>query len=234
MRCVAVIDLKAGQVVHAVRGERQHYAPVRSRLCASATPEAVVSALRAHLGVTAFYVADLDAIQQCGSSRELIAQLLARHADCEWWIDADFGSPSRLEAYLDAPHVHAVIGSESLASLEDLAAVRAALPRAQNVLLSLDHRAGRRMGPAALWARPAAWPSRVIAMNLDRVGADAGPDFALIAQLRGLAVAVVAAGGVRDATDLAQLAAAGVSDVLIASALHDGRLDATALAPYRR
>jgi phosphoribosylformimino-5-aminoimidazole carboxamide ribotide isomerase len=35
---------------------------------------------------------------------------------------------------------------------------------------------------------------------------------------------VIAAGGVRDAADLAALDAAGVPAVLVASALHDGRL----------
>ena len=232
MRCVAVVDLKAGQVVHAMRGDRQHYAPVRSRLCASADPRAVVAALRDRLHVGAFYVADLDAIQRCGTSRELIADLVAEHADCEWWIDADFGAPSRLEAYLQQPNVKAVIGSESLQAADELAAVLGALPRPADAILSLDHRAGHCMGPAALWQAPASWPAKVIAMNLDRVGAGAGPDLALNARLRALAQAVVAAGGVRDAQDLALLEEAGVSDVLLATALHDGRIGPAELAPY--
>ncbi|MGE3774392.1 MAG: HisA/HisF-related TIM barrel protein [Gammaproteobacteria bacterium] len=232
MRCVAVVDLKAGQVVHAVRGDRRHYAPVRSRLCTSAAPQAVVAALRERLRVTAFYVADLDAIQQCGSSRALIAELIAAHADCEWWVDADFGAAARLEAYLSASNVKPVIGSESLREAEDLAQVLAALPRPHDAILSLDHRGGHGMGPPALWQAPATWPAKVIAMNLDRVGAAAGPDLGLIARLRGLATAVVAAGGVRDAQDLALLEDAGVSDVLLATALHDGRIGPTELAPY--
>jgi phosphoribosylformimino-5-aminoimidazole carboxamide ribotide isomerase len=63
-------------------------------------------------------------------------------------------------------------------------------------------------------------------MELARVGSEAGPELALIARLRAQRpdVAVIAAGGVRDAVDLAALDEAGVPAVLVASALHDGRL----------
>lgn len=232
MRCVAVLDLLAGQVVHAVRGDRANYAPLRSRLCATAAPAAVAAALRERLNVDAFYVADLDAIQQRGSSRALIATLVATHADCEWWIDADFGSPARLEAYLDASNVRPVIGSESLHAAADLDAVRGALRRPERAILSLDHRGGQALGPADLHADPARWPATVIAMNLDRVGAAAGPDLALIARLQASGHGVVAAGGVRDAADLDALATAGVSAVLLATALHDGRISRADLARH--
>lgn len=233
MRCVAVVDLKAGRVVHAIRGERQRYAPIRSRLCADAAPRTVVAALREQLGVTTFYVADLDAIQQTGSARGIVTDLVAEHSDCEWWIDADFGTPARLEAYLSAPNVKAVIGSEALHEAADLARVRAALPRPDDAILSLDHRGNHGVGPPALWYSPETWPAKVIAMNLDRVGAAEGPDFALIAGLQAPGRAVVAAGGVRDAHDLARLAQLGVSEVLLATALHDGRVGREELARYR-
>ena len=233
MRCVAVVDLCAGQVVHAVRGQRDRYGPVSSVLAASAAPEVVVGALRERLGIDAFYVADLDAIQQRGSARTVIEALVAAHADCAWWIDAGFGTPNRLEDYLAAPGVCAVIGSESLAEADAFASVRAALPRPAEAILSLDHRAGRFIGPTALWQDASCWPPTVIAMNLDRVGAAAGPDLALIAALASRAEKVVAAGGVRDARDLEVLREAGVSAVLLATALHDGRIRREDLAPCR-
>lgn len=226
MRCIAVIDLAAGQVVHAVRGEREHYRPIRSGLVGSAVPIAVADALREELGVMAFYVADLDAIQQRGSSRTIIEALLARHAACEWWIDAGVSSPATLEAYLSAPNATCVIGSESLRELADYHGIFQALPRPDRVVLSMDHRGGQFLGPAALWSASSQWPQKVIAMNLDRVGAASGPDLGLLGELKRQAptARVAAAGGVRHAQDLEALAAAGASDVLIATALHDGRL----------
>jgi len=234
MRCVAVIDLKEGLVVHAVRGDRANYGPVRSRLTASATPADVVAALRAHLGITAFYVADLDAIQQRGSSRAIIAGLIAAHPDCSWWIDAGFDAPAAVEPYLAAPRVACVIGSESIREPADYRTLRAALPDPTRAILSLDRRHGRFLGPPALWQQETLWPDTVIAMNLDRVGADQGPDLSLIAELKARAPSarIVAAGGVRDRADLEALAAAGASHVLVASALHAGRLTREDLAAY--
>jgi phosphoribosylformimino-5-aminoimidazole carboxamide ribotide isomerase len=68
-------------------------------------------------------------------------------------------------------------------------------------------------------------------MNLARVGGDVGPDFDRLRAVQAIAGAraVYAAGGVRDATDLAQLQALGCPGVLIASALHNGRLTRTDL-----
>ena len=63
-------------------------------------------------------------------------------------------------------------------------------------------------------------------MTLTRVGSDAGPELAQIAVIQSVAGArqVYAAGGVRDAADLAALRSVGVAGVLIASALHERRL----------
>ena len=46
--------------------------------------------------------------------------------------------------------------------------------------------------------------------------------------------AVFAAGGVRGEDDLARLRAIGVAGVLVATALHDGRLSAAAVARFHR
>jgi len=78
-----------------------------------------------------------------------------------------------------------------------------------------------------LLAKPQLWPEQLIVMTLGRVGSGAGPDLARLAEIRALAGArrLYAAGGVRNGADLAALANAGAAGVLVASALHDGRLD---------
>ncbi|MBU6259009.1 MAG: nickel transporter, partial [Burkholderiales bacterium] len=97
---------------------------------------------------------------------------------------------------------------------------------AQPGVLSLDRRDGRRLDRAGCWDAPELWPARVIAMTLERVGADAGPDLDTLRELRARAPAsaLIGAGGIRDAADLAQAAAAGAEGWLVASALHEGRL----------
>ena len=79
-----------------------------------------------------------------------------------------------------------------------------------------------------MFAAPERWPERVIAMTLARVGAGAGPDLERLKALRVIAPGkrLYAAGGVRGPDDLRDLRALGCAGVLVASALHDGRLGA--------
>src|SRR5918994_25530 len=70
VRVVPVIDLKDGTAVHAVRGERERYRPVRSALTGDdGDASALARAFRSELGLDELYVADLDAIGGGGGPR---------------------------------------------------------------------------------------------------------------------------------------------------------------------
>ena len=231
MLIIPVLDLMAGQVVHARRGERSAYRPLQSKLTPSSDPLEVVGALLALAPFSTIYIADLDAILRRGEHRETLDRLQAEFPALEVWVDTGFGGPADLEAWSHERRTP-VIGSESIASLEALAAIRAAAPRA---ILSLDTRGEERLGPSALFEEPQLWPDRVIVMTLERVGAGQGPSLErlqhTLAQAPGKRI--VAAGGVRHAHDLDGLEAMGVHAVLLASAIHDGTLERTALARAR-
>ena len=62
MRVIPVIDLKGGVAVHAVRGERERYRPLRSRIAEGSDPVELTRAVRERFGLDELYVADLDAI----------------------------------------------------------------------------------------------------------------------------------------------------------------------------
>src|SRR5262249_61282863 len=103
----------------------------------------------------------------------------------------------------------------------------------QRIILSLDFAGDRFLGPAE-HPEPGLWPARVIVMTLARVGSGAGPDLTRLHQVRSQNPGrrIYAAGGVRDATDLRGLSAAGAAGVLVATALHDGRIGHTDLARF--
>ena len=93
-------------------------------------------------------------------------------------------------------------------------------------MLSLDYRGDAFQGPEEILSEPKVWPRRVIVMTLARVGSGAGPDLARVGAIKTISGdrEIYAAGGVRDAADLAALKAAGAAGALIATALHDGRI----------
>jgi len=219
-----------GIVVHARRGDREHYRPIRSRLCDSARVQDVVAAL---LGLFAFrhlYVADLDALR--GGRRQLRALDSIRHAapGLLLWIDA--GVRDRRDLSAIAARGTPVLASETLGAAH-AERLFEACPAA---VLSVDYRGRRLMGEAALLELAPRWPARVIAMNLARVGSGLGPDLKRVQALHRLAphARLYAAGGVRNAADLRRCGAGGAAGALVASALHDGRIQAADLARMRR
>ncbi len=214
----------AGQVVHAREGRRDDYRPLVSALCASSRPADVLDGLLRLYPFQHCYIADLDAILRRGDHRREIATLRAAFPRLEFWVDAGLPDAGRIAAWpreLGRP----VLGSECL---DSVAAVRAAA----DGILSLDFRGEAFLGPAALLDEVASWPDDLVVMTLERVGGSQGPDLARLSAVRAHAPEkrFYAAGGVRGSADLAALAVAGATGVLLASALHDGRLSRADLA----
>jgi uncharacterized protein related to proFAR isomerase len=232
VQVIPVIDLLRGQVVRGIRGERQAYRPIVSRLAEGSAPLAIAAALRAAAPPPrgcppVLYVADLDAIQGGTAQVAVVAELLRAQPDLCLWLDAGFTGPAAVRALRAAlgpaaARLRPVYGSESLAS----AAALDELAQDPLAILSLDTRLERPLDPSGSWQRPGAWPRTVIVMTLDRVGAASGPDLDTFARLRAMAPgrAWIGAGGVRDARDLRAAAHGGAEGWLVASALHDGTL----------
>ncbi len=233
MNLIPVIDLMAGQVVRAQRGQRAQYRPIVSTLCAGAEPTVVARALCEHCAARQLYVADLDALQGGAAQVSALCAILAALPDTEIWLDAGFADVAAAGALREqlgagAARVVNVFASESLHSRQAFEACF--VPPTQDIL-SLDRRDGTRLDAAGCWALPALWPERVIVMTLERVGADAGPDLDTLRELQSRApkTALIGAGGIRHTADLDRARAAGAAAWLVASALHDGRLPATSL-----
>jgi phosphoribosylformimino-5-aminoimidazole carboxamide ribotide isomerase len=257
MRVIPVIDLIGGTAVHAVRGERERYRPVRGVL-GDGDPLALARAFRSELGLDELYVADLDAISQAnerggGSDRgterargepdpRAILAVLAREARV--MVDAGVGDPAQARALLDLDTDRVVVGTETLAGPEALDRLLAELPDGA-VVLTVDLRGRRLLSPnmrlaglapldaLARLARPGL--REVIVLDLARVGSGSGPDVAPIAEISAAFpdLELLAGGGVRDVEDLRALVAAGAAGALVGTALHGGVIGARELAELR-
>ena len=236
LNLIPVIDLLHGQVVRAVRGDRQAYRPIVSALCASSDPVTVARILCDHCAARQLYVADLDALQGGATQVAVLTELLEALPGIELWLDAGLadapaGQALRSQLAPFASRIVLVYGSESLRSREALERCfgNGADENERQAALSLDRRDGQRLDAAGCWDAVALWPKRLIVMTLERVGSGAGPDLDTLQEVRRLApdAMLIGAGGIRSEDDLARAAAAGADAWLVASALHDLQLPRT-------
>ncbi|TPQ25523.1 HisA/HisF-related TIM barrel protein [Methylomonas koyamae] len=226
MQIIPVIDLKDGLVVHASGGDRSQYRPVHlnSQLVTGSSIAEVVSGFLSLYAFPVFYIADLNAIADNGNHRQILEPLIRRYPNIEFWVDSGLPQPGLGSAQ---PHnLKPVICTETRLSPYDLSNSAA--------VLSLDFKHDLALGDARWLELPQYWPQTVIAMTLDKVGADSGPDFARLDSLRHRHpdTRLIAAGGVRGADDLRRLEAVGMSGVLIASALHNRRIGVAEISKF--
>jgi len=234
MRILPVLDLQNGLVVRGVGGRRQEYRPVVSRLTSSSRPLDVALAFRAHFGFDELYLADLDAIAGHPPAWDTYASL--REAGFRLNVDAGVRTTADAKPLAGAGVEGIVAGLETLTGPEVVRDLCRELG-SKRILFSLDLKEGRPLGNLATWYTTEAWPiveravhlgvRRVIVLDLARVGGHGGTgteEFCarLVGEFPG--VEMLAGGGVRDEDDLVRLRQAGVKVVLVASALHDGRL----------
>ena len=239
MQIIPVLDLKAGQAVHAVRGERERYTPVQGLLGSGHTVIALATAYRDQLGCHTCYVADLDAIAGLPGHTEILGALVAEGLNL--WVDAGVSEVNQALPLIGLGVTKIIIGSESLRSAAQLLKLTRQLPP-NRLVLSVDLRSGRLQGPPdvdnlrqLVSLAGQASLQDIILLDLARVGAAAGPPLDLLALLRPHFpdLAFYLGGGVRHAGDLEALAQAGASGVLVATALHRGDLTAADLEAYR-
>ncbi len=244
MHVIGVVDLLAGRAVHATGGVREAYRPVETvaGFPIDGDPAVLAAAYVERLGVPELYVADLDAIRGAPLQEAAVAALASAALA---WVDAGVSSPADGRRVADLGAGRVVIGLETLVSLDALSRICEAVGR-DRTAFSLDVRQGRPVvmstdlagEPAhAIAARAAeAGIGAIILLDLDRVGADGGPDLDRVARVRSAAQdpMLLVGGGIRDAGDVRALAGVGCDGVLLATALHRGRIDAAAVASILR
>jgi phosphoribosylformimino-5-aminoimidazole carboxamide ribotide isomerase len=223
MEIIPVIDLKGGQVVRAKVGERASYRPIETSLAKTSDPLDIVRGLLSLHPFRSLYIADLDAIEGRSNSDPLLAHIAGAFPNLGIWVDNGCSEADTAEEFLRGhPSVLLVLGSESQRD----ASLAEALRNHERIILSLDFRGDKFLGPQALLERPKLWPDRLISMTLARVGSGAGPDFARFEEIscRASGRKIYLAGGLRGRDDAIAAKARGAAGILVASALHDGKL----------
>ena len=228
MRCIFVLDILNGAVVHALRGERNSYRPIAefSSIVSTSEPVDLLRTLRPR----EVYVADLDRLTGRGDSLDLIARISGMAKTM-----ADIGICRASDLDLLPPAASPVLGTETA----PLSLIREASARADSggrrAVVSIDMRGGKLVAcdPALAEIKPLNLLKTfnplnieaVILLDLSRVGAEAGLDKPFL-QVAAEASEhpLILGGGIRGEADLAALEDLGCAGALVATAVHNGRI----------
>ena len=232
LKIIPVIDILNGVAVHAVRGRRKEYQPLKSILCDSADPVAVASAFKT-CGFEELYVADLDAIMGKGENFSVLERI-AEKTGLRLLVDAGISDLNQARQLFQRKVSKIIIGTETL---PNLGSVKQAIDSfgSEKVIVSLDLKAGKVLSKSeSLQAMSAlelagnlqgVGVGELIVLDLARVGSGEGVDFVLLEQLlKKVNMRVLVGGGIRDLADLVKLKELGVHGALVATALHSGKI----------
>ena len=232
MKIIPVLDILNGVAVHAVRGIRKEYKPLRSVLCASSRPSEIACVFN-KLGFAQLYIADLDAIS--GKNRGFSAiEQIADANSIELIVDGGVSDLKRARELLQIGVSKIVVGTETLSATAIVGEMIRSLGK-ERILLSLDLLNGQLLSnfeskeplePLDLLRRLCNMGlTQVIVLDLARVGSGEGVNMAFLKQLlRDFDLEVFVGGGVRNCEGLLELRKLGVDGVLLATALHSGAI----------
>jgi HisA/HisF family protein len=242
MRVIPVIDLLDGQAVHAVKGERHTYRPVKSVLCDTSDPMMLARAYRDLLGLNEVYIADLNSIQgtRLAAHRHMIAAL-ARSENFDIILDAGISQSDDVAAWIDLGVLKVAVGTETLRKFGILKQLPSVFDRNQ-IVFSLDTRAGKILSPCPELAamspiealdclQSSGW-REVIVLDLSRVGSDEGIDRRIVREARAKYpdLHLLVGGGLANPEQLVELKNSGIAGILVATAFHRGIITAQHLS----
>jgi len=230
LRIIPVIDILDGIVVHAVKGQRSKYQPLKSQICNSTDPLKVALAFR-EFDFKSLYIADLNAIMRKGNNSAAIKEIATR-TGLELMVDSGTNRLQQIQELIDNKISKVIIGTETLLTINFVKEAISSFGT-DKLVLSLDLKNGKVLGKfenansldSIMLAKKLEelQVSEVIVLDLARVGSQEGVDFDLLKDMReNLKLKLLVGGGVRDMDDLLKLKNIAINGVLLATSLHAG------------
>ena len=230
---IPVIDLKRGQVVHAIAGNREKYQPIQSCLCDSSAPSAVATAFSQN-GYKTVYVADLDAITSDQHNAPGYRDIQSNGLSI--WLDSGVTTGSLAQQHVDDDISKVVIGLESIEHSRQISNILNAVTP-ENAVVSLDMKHGKVLTQNPKWKTQSAHEvaselislglQNMILLDLSRVGTERGTGTETLCQKVKQSrpdIHVTVGGGVANRDDVQRLLDGGADYVLVATAIHRGQI----------
>ena len=232
-RIIPVIDILNSQAVHAIKGEREKYKPLKSVIINGSNPTRIALKLKNEYFFNELYIADLDAILQSKPNITILSKII-HISGVEIMIDPGIKTKEEVEKYFKLNLKSLILGLETLRDI-NVIRERLKLFDTNKVVVSVDMYNGviktniKEVESVVIleyyYLHAALGVVNIILLDLYKVGQKMGGISALYLKVREqFNGEILVGGGIKDIQDIKEYKSNNFSGVLIGTALHDGSI----------
>lgn len=226
------MDIKEGEVVSGNQGDRESYRPIKSGLVDSSNPRKVLHAFEENYMFDAVYIADIDSLQGKGNNFETVKQL-SEGFNKDIILDCGYTDYEGFDGEVISHVDKFIVPTESLKSLEELERLMEEHPESEFIVsIDLDETGfiseiGEKDVYSFLNEINDVGIDEVILLDISQVGTEKGPSEQVMEITEEVKedFIIISGGGVSDEIHYQEFVNAGVEGVLVATALHECKLD---------
>ncbi len=232
-RIIPVIDLLNSEVVHAIKGERNKYKPLRPIFIDSSNPLKIIECIEKIFNFKEIYVADLDSIINRKPNIELLLKIL-ENSKLKMMLDPGIINTQDIFKFSKLKINKLILGIETLNNINVISDAISILDP-NRIIVSIDMYQGRIISNNEKFStqNPISLINQLInfgikefiLLDLFRVGQKIGgiPPLYLEIQ-KNLSTSILIGGGIKEIEDIYELIRYEFDGVLIATALYDGTI----------
>jgi len=233
-KIIPVIDILNSEAVHAIKGEREKYKPLKSVLIKSSDPIEIVKKIIHESLIREIYIADLDAIVRRKPNFALLTKIL-KIPEIKVMIDPGIILAKNILEYSNYSLNSLILGLETLKNLDVISECIKILG-AHKTIVSVDMydeviqtnvKEIQNQHPVEIIKMiEELGVKKIILLDLFKVGQKIGGIPPLYLKIRDIYNGkILVGGGIKDIRDIELYKQYGFSGVLIGTALHDGTIE---------
>lgn len=233
-KIIPVIDILNSEVVHAIKGERDKYQPLKSKMFKSTDPIEIIKELNQNICFNEFYIADLDAIIKRNPNFDLYLEILET-LNVNIIVDPGIKNRKELSTFIKFDFYKLILGLETIGDFQIISDALKYLGN-DKIIVSVDMYKGKIISnikeiknqvPLKVIEKiEKIGIKEIILLDLYRVGQKIGGiPLSYIEILHSFNGIVLVGGGIKNFNDIVNYKKKHFSGVLIASALYDGSLN---------
>ncbi|MFX1380027.1 MAG: HisA/HisF-related TIM barrel protein [Promethearchaeota archaeon] len=233
-RIIPVIDILNSSAVHAKRGDRTQYKPLKFNLFQSPNPIEIIRTIKNTFNLYEFYIADLDSITNKTPNFNILKEIL-NISKIEIILDPGIVDLEEIGLFKDLKIKSLILGLETVKSLKIISQSLNILNQ-DNIIVSIDMYNGhilsnakdiKNQNPITIIKKiESLGIKKILLLDLFRVGQKFGGIPSLYLEiLNNFEGDIFVGGGVKDFNDVLDYREHNFSGVLIATALYDGTIN---------